>query len=70
MLKASKVKVIGSPRFEITNYNESENSEEFVLLATMPPQEEEIEGINVKNLEKYRKSIFEICEVIDKLGKN
>jgi hypothetical protein len=55
---------LGSPRFSELNFLESKNSEEFVLLATMAPQIEEINGIDVRNLEKYLKSILKICEII------
>ena len=57
---------LGSPRFSELNFSDKENSEEFVLLATMPPQIEEINGINVRNLEKYLNSILKICEIISK----
>ena len=55
---------LGSPRFSELKYSDNKNSEEFILLATMPPQIEEINGINVKNLEKYLNSILKICEII------
>ena len=55
---------LGSPRFSELNFLESKNSEEFVLLATMAPQIEEINGIDVRNLEKYLKSILQICEIV------
>ena len=57
---------LGSPRFSELKYSDNKNSEEFILLATMPPQIEEINGINVKNLEKYLNSILKICEIISK----
>ena len=55
---------LGSPYFSELNFLDNQNSEEYVLLATMPPQIEQINGINVKNLEKYLKSILKICEII------
>ena len=55
---------VGSPRFTELNYSDSENREEFVLLATMPPQIEEINGIDVMNLQKYLNSILKICEIV------
>ena len=55
---------LGSPRFSELKFLENQNTEEFVLLATMAPQIEEINGIDVRNLEKYLKSILKICEII------
>ena len=55
---------LGSPYFSELNFLNNQNSEEYVLLATMPPQIEQINGINVKNLEKYLKSILKICEIV------
>ena len=45
------------------------NSEEYVLLATMPPQIEEINGLNAEHLENYKKSLIEICNIILKKNK-
>jgi len=54
----------GSPRFSELNLSNNENNEEFILLATMPPQIEQINGIDVRNLEKYLKDILKICEIV------
>ena len=64
--KVSPEKIVefGSPRFNKLNFIEKENDDEFVLLATMPPQIEEIKGIDVRNLEKYLDSILNICEIV------
>lgn len=59
-----KIKVFGSPRFSNLSFDKSLDSEEFVLLATMPPQIEEVVGHNVQNLEKYFESILKICEIV------
>ena len=59
-----KIKILGSPRFNDLVFDKSQNSEDFILLATMPPQIEEILGHNVKNLEKYLETITSICEMI------
>jgi len=64
-----KIKKLGSPRFESLKFDSKMNSEEYVLLATMPPQIEEINGLNVENLENYRKSIIKICNIILKKNK-
>ena len=63
-ISAENVVELGSPYFSELNFLDNQNSEEYVLLATMPPQIEQINGINVKNLEKYLKSILKICEII------
>jgi len=55
---------LGSPNFSELNLSDNENNDEFILLATMPPQIEQINGINVKNLEKYLKDILKICEIV------
>ena len=55
---------LGSPRFSELNLSNNKNSEEFILLATMPPQIEQINGIDVRNLEKYLKDILKICEIV------
>jgi len=63
-ISTENVVELGSPYFSELNFLDNQNSEEYVLLATMPPQIEQINGINVKNLEKYLKSILKICEII------
>lgn len=68
-VKQSKIEVLGSPRFENLKFEQNLNHEEFVLLATMPPQIEEIAGLNVKNLENYKKSIIRICEIVTNMKK-
>ena len=55
---------LGSPIFSELNLSKNENNEEFILLATMPPQIEQINGIDVRNLEKYLKDILKICEIV------
>ena len=55
---------LGSPRFSELNLSNNEKNEEFILLATMPPQIEQINGIDVRNLEKYLKDILKICEIV------
>ena len=42
-----KIVELGSPRFCKLSFKEGENTEDFVLLATMPPQLEEIKGLDV-----------------------
>ena len=64
-----KVVELGSPRFSNLNFKEEENNEEFVLLATMPPQIEEIKGLDVRNLERYLNSVIKICEIVLKQKK-
>ena len=64
-----KILEFGSPRFSNLSYNEQNNTEEFVLLATMPPQIEEIRGLDVRNLEKYLNDIIKICEIVLKQNK-
>ena len=63
-IPAENVIELGSPNFSELNLSNNENNEEFILLATMPPQIEQINGINVKNLEKYLKDILKICEIV------
>jgi hypothetical protein len=63
-ISTQNVVELGSPYFSELNFLDNQNSEEYVLLATMPPQIEQINGINVKNLEKYLKSVLKICEII------
>jgi len=63
-ISTENVVELGSPYFSELNFLDNQNSEEYVLLATMPPQIEQINGINVKNLEKYLKSVLKICEII------
>ena len=67
---ASKVVEFGSPRFENLLYDEKLNKEDFILLATMPPQIEEIKGIDVRNLKNYLLGIEKICEIITAQKKN
>jgi hypothetical protein len=61
---AENVIELGSPRFSELNLSDNKCDEEFILLATMPPQVEQINGIDVRNLEKYLKDILKICEII------
>ena len=63
-IPAENVIELGSPRFSELNLSNNENNEEFILLATMPPQIEQINGIDVRNLEKYLKDILKICEIV------
>ena len=59
-----KIVELGSPRFNKLNFDANDNDEQFVLLATMPPQIEEIKGLDVRNLEKYLESILNICQIV------
>ena len=68
-IEESKIKKLGSPRFESLKFDSKMNSEEYVLLATMPPQIEEINGLNAEHLENYKKSLIEICNIILKKNK-
>ena len=68
-IEKSKIEVLGSPRFENLKFEQNQNHEEYVLLATMPPQIEQIGGLNVKNLENYKKSIIRICEIVTNMNK-
>jgi len=68
-VEKSKIEVLGSPRFENLKFEQNQNHEEYVLLATMPPQIEEMAGLNVKNLENYKKSIIRICEIVTNMNK-
>ena len=63
-IPAENIIEFGSPRFSELNLSNNENNEEFILLATMPPQIEQINGIDVRNLEKYLKDILKICEIV------
>ena len=63
-IPAENIIELGSPRFSELNLSNNKNSEEFILLATMPPQIEQINGIDVRNLEKYLKDILKICEIV------
>jgi len=64
-----KIRVLGSPRFNKLSIQNNQNTEEFVLLATMPPQIEDIRGHNVNNLEKYLNSILKICKIVSNQNK-
>lgn len=64
----TKIKSIGSPRFKNLLFDPTQNQEKYVLFATVPPQIEEVNGLNVLNLEKYTESILKICEIISKHG--
>ena len=66
---SEKINVLGSPRFNKLSVEDDHNREEFVLLATMPPQIEDIRGHNVNNLEKYLDSILRVCKIVSKQDK-
>jgi len=68
-VQKSKIEVLGSPRFDNLQFNLNKNEEKYVLLATMPPQTESVFGLNTKNLENYKKSIIEICDIVTKMNK-
>jgi hypothetical protein len=68
-INSDKIIESGSPRFSSLEFNENENKNDFILLATMPPQIEEINGINTKNLESYYQNIEKICEIVTKNNK-
>ena len=63
-INSNKIIDLGSPRFDNLEYNEIENKTDFILLATMPPQIEEINGINTKNYENYLNNLENICEIV------
>ena len=62
-ISAENVIELGSPNFSELNFLTNENNEEFILLATMPPQIEQINGIDVRNLEKYLLDILKIVKL-------
>jgi len=68
-INSEKINVLGSPRFNKLSVEDNHNKNEFVLLATMPPQIEDIRGHNVNNLEKYLDSILRVCEIVSKQNK-
>jgi hypothetical protein len=68
-INSEKINVLGSPRFNKLSVEDNHNAEEFVLLATMPPQIEDIRGHNVKYLKKYLESILRVCEIVSKQNK-
>jgi len=68
-INSEKINVLGSPRFNKLSVEDNHNKNEFVLLATMPPQIEDIRGHNVNNLEKYFDSILRVCEIVSKQNK-
>ena len=57
-----KIKIMGSPRFDsvkpVTN-----NTDNYVLLATSGPQGEDINGRLIKNFEQYRKTVIRIAQI-------
>lgn len=63
-MQSSKIIEIGSPRFSNLFFNENYNKEDYILLATMPPQIEEMQGINSKNLENYLNDLEKICNIV------
>lgn len=65
-INPEKIVELGSPRFSNLVYDENLDRDDFILLATMPPQNEEINGINSKNLIKYLNDIEKICHIVTK----
>lgn len=65
-VKQEKIIMLGSPQFNNLSFDSTDNDEKYVLLATMPPQIEEINGINVLKLEEYTEAVIRICKIISK----
>ena len=57
-----KIKIMGSPRFDsvkpVTN-----NTDDYILLATSGPQGEDINGRLIKNFEQYRRIVTKIAQI-------
>lgn len=64
-----KIKVLGSPRYDTIVNQKNNQQEEYILLATIGPQPEDIHGLVVPNIIEYEQSIFEICTIVNNLGK-
>ena len=68
-INPQKIVALGSPRFSNLEFKKNIDRCDFILLATMPPQIEEINGINTNNLIKYYSDIEKICDIITKNNK-
>ncbi|MEX0861714.1 hypothetical protein [Nitrosopumilus sp.] len=63
-----KILPLGSPIFDNLPSN-SISSEEYILLATSGPVQENAFDLTVKTIEKNRQVIREICSIVNKMGK-
>ena len=65
-----KTNVVGSTIYDsLFNDPKIETSEDYILLATSSPQQNEIFDLSIKNLEGYEKIIKEVCDIAVKLKK-
>ena len=66
----NKIKIIGAPRYD-NLFNPQKSKEDYILLASSgDPQPEEINGLNVKKIQKYLDDILEISKIVVELDEN
>lgn len=63
-----KIKTIGTCRYD-SLVGEKGTREDYVLLATVGPQPEDIHGLLTQNITDYEKNIIEVCKIVKKLNK-
>lgn len=68
-VEPSKILSLGSPRFDNIIFDDKNNFNEYVLLATSGPQREDLRGISTKNIEKYKLTIQKICKIVKSQNK-
>ena len=69
-IQKNKIKLLGSPRHDHFFKSLKSKNQDYVLLATIGPQPENIHGLLSKNIEKYEKSVRSIAQICKKLNKH
>ena len=66
-IPSDKVKIIGAPRYD-NLFNSENKKQDYILLASSgDPQPEEVNGIRIKNIEKYLTDILQISKIVREL---
>ena len=66
-ISSNKIKIIGAPRYD-NLFNSKNKKQDYILLASSgDPQPEEVNGIRIKNIEKYLTDILQISKIVREL---
>jgi len=67
-IPTNKIKILGSPLYD-SIISEKTSDENYILIATQPPQHEIIHGLKILNIEKIEHAITTIAQIVLKQNK-
>lgn len=67
-ISSSKIKIIGSPRYDNLFQSKSANSDYILLASSGDPQPEEIDGLRTNKIGKYLNDILKISEIVSDMN--